>query len=264
MLENILKGLIKIQNIIRLSFSKLEKRNYEHSTHQEVKSLFSKVHQQVNQNYIVTDYQSPQVIIKLDGFTHNTGRFDLIFENTGQSTAIIQKLTIGRNDTNIDEFSLSPQQKVKKEINVSGFKILEEKLSSPNFELVYKDFSNNKKYKTVGSINQESRADGKYNLGKLTDQQLLPLQLPNQLEKREIEILQAMRVVMKRDGEGNAYLLSTNQSPDFVKVGDKTFIKEGEPLIAREYMECLRSLFQKGLVEQKSEKRFVLTTEGMK
>ncbi len=112
---------------------------------------------------------TPTVVIKPDGFTHNTGRLDLIFENTGQSTAIIQKLIIGGDDTRIDEFSLGPGQQAGKQLNVSGFKILEEKLDSPNFELIYKDFSNNKKYKTTGNINQESRADGKYNLGKIND-----------------------------------------------------------------------------------------------
>ncbi len=206
----------------------------------------------------------PTVVIKPDSFTHNTGSFDLIFENTGQSTAIIQKLIIGGGDVNIDEFSLSPQQKATKHLNVSGFKILEQKLDTPNFELIYKDFSTSKKYKTVGNINQESRADGKYNLGKLTDQQFIPLQTQDPLTKGEIEILEAMQDEMKRDNEGNAYLLSVDRLPSFVKVGNNVFGKEDNPMQMKEYADCLRNLEQKGLVERKNEKRFVLTLEGSK
>jgi len=206
----------------------------------------------------------PSVVIKPDSFTHNTGRFDLIFENTGQSTAIVQKLIIGGDDTRIDEFSLSPQQKITKHLDVSGFKILEQKLDTPNFELIYKDFSTNKKYKTVGNINQESRADGKYNLGKLTDQQFISLQTRDPLTKCEIEILEAMQDEMKRDNEGNAYLLSVDRLPSFVKIGNKVFGKEDNPIQMKEYADYLLNLVQKGLVERKNEKRFVLTLEGSK
>lgn len=263
MLENILDGLVKIQNLIRLTFNKSEKRIYKDSTHQEARNFFSKVHQEVT-NYAITGNQSPQVIVKPDSFTHNTGSFDLIFENTGQSTAIVQKLIIGGDDVNIDEFSLSPQQKTTKHLNVSGFKILEQKLDTPNFELIYKDFSTNKKYKTVGNINQESRADGNYNLGKLTDQQFIPLQTRDPLAKGEIEILESMQDEMKRDNEGNAYLLSVDRLPSFVKVGNKVFGKEDNPMQMKEYADYLLSLVQKGLVERKNDKRFVLTLEGSK
>jgi len=212
----------------------------------------------------IANEKKPVVTIKMDGFTYTRGQLDLLFENTGDSSAVIKSLKIAGDEVSIEEFSLSPQQKIAKHANVTGFKVLNEKIDNPKIQLIYKDFITGKKYKTVGLITQESRADGKYNLGKLTDQQLLPFQSNNQLEKKEIEILQAMRAVMKRDNEGNAYLLSTDQTPNFIKVGDRTFIKEGDPLIAREYEECIRSLLHKGFVEQKSRKRFVLTTKGIK
>lgn len=204
----------------------------------------------------------PTVVIKPDGFTHNSGRYDLIFENSGSATAIVQKLVLGKDEANIDEFSLSPQQKITKHLNVSGFKILDQKLDTPNFELVYKDFSTGKKYKTVGTISQNSRADGKFNLGKLKDLQFVPLQALDQPENEELEILKSMQNEMKRDNEGNAYLMKVDRLPSFVKVGNKVFGKEENPMEMKKYGESLLALEQKGLVERKSDKRFVLTVKG--
>lgn len=204
----------------------------------------------------------PTVVIKPDGFTHNSGRYDLIFENSGSATAIVQKLVLGKDEANIDEFSLSPQQKITKHLNVSGFKILDQKLDTPNFELVYKDFSTGKKYKTVGTISQNSRADGKFNLGKLKDLQFVPLQALDQPENEELEILKFMQNEMKRDNEGNAYLMKVDRLPYFVKVGKKVFGKEENPVEMKKYGECLLNLEQKGFVERKSDKRFVLTVKG--
>ena len=200
MFENILDGLVKIQNLIRLTFNRSEKLIYKDSTHQEARSFFSKVHQEVK-NYTITDNNAPQVIVKPDSFTHNTGRFDLIIENTGQSTAIVQKLTIGGDDTGIDEFSLSPQQKITKHLDVSGFKILEQKLETPNFELLYKDFSTNRKYKTVGNINQESRDDEKYNLGKINDMTFLPVTYYPNASRLEQSVLDFLYSEYKKTGK---------------------------------------------------------------
>lgn len=148
----------------------------------------------VNENF-------PTVVIKPDSFTHNTGRFDLIFENAGQSTAIVQKLIIGGDDTRIDEFSLSPQQKVTKHLNVSGFKILEQKLETPNFELLYKDFSTNKRYKTVGNINQEPRADEKYNLGNISEISFLAITQDSNTSNLEKRVLSKLYSEYKRTGQ---------------------------------------------------------------
>ena len=200
MFENILEGLVKIQNLIRLTFNRSEKRIYKDSTHQEARNFFSKVHQEVT-NYTVASNHAPQIIVRPDSFTHNTGRYDLIFENTGQSTAIIQKLVIGGDDTGIDEFSLSPQQKITKHLNISGFKILEQKLETPNFELLYKDFSTNKKYKTVGNINQEFRADEKYNLGKINDMSFFPVTYNPNVSRLEQSVLDFLYSEYKKTGK---------------------------------------------------------------
>lgn len=151
----------------------------------------------------ITNENFPTIVIKPDGFTHNTGRFDLIFENTGQSTAIIRKLFIGGDDARVDEFSLSPQQKVTKQLNVSGFKILEQKLETPNFELLYKDFSSNKSYKTTGSISQESRADNKYNLGKISDVSFFAINQDTSTSNLEKRVLQILYSEYKRTGQRN-------------------------------------------------------------
>lgn len=200
MFENISEGLVKIQNLIRLSFNRSEKRIYKKSIHQEARNFFSKVHQEVT-NHTVVNNHAPQIIVKPDSFTHNTGRLDLIFENTGQSTAIVQKLTIGGDDTNIDEFSLSPQQTAKKQLNVGGFKILEQKLDTPNFELLYKNFSNNKRYKTVGKINQESRADGKYNLGNISEISFLVITQDSNTSNLEKRVLSKLYSEYKKTGQ---------------------------------------------------------------
>lgn len=231
MFENILDGLVKIQNHIRLTFNRSEKRIYKDSTHQEAKNFFSKVHQEVK-NYTITNNNAPQVVVKPDNFTHNTGSFDLIFENTSQSTAIVQKLIIGGDDINIDEFSLSPQQKATKHLNVSGFKILEQKIDTPNFELVYKDFSTNKKYKTVGNINQEPRADEKYNLGKISDISFFTLKQNtsvSNLEKRLLDKLYAKyQITGSRDKwkATDAFKeLGIKDGQDLSTVRDSKFIK---------------------------------------
>lgn len=206
MIERILQGLIKIQNIVKLSFVKVETHTYKNSTHQESRSLFSKIHQEINQQYVISTDRAPEVILKLDGFTHNTGRLDLIFENTGRVTAIIQELKIGENNVNIEEFSLGPGQQIRKHVNVSGFNILEEKLDAPNFELIYKDFSSNKKYKTIGDISQESRDDGKYNIGKISEISILTVNQDSNasnLEKHVLEnsILTIKKLVEKPSGK---------------------------------------------------------------
>lgn len=206
----------------------------------------------------------PTVIIKPDGFTHNTGRLDLIFENTGNSTANIQKLIIGNDNASIDEFTLSPNQKITKQLNVGGFSILEQRLATPNLELSYKDFSNNKNYKTVANIDQESRADGKFNLGKITDQTFIQPNTQDQMTEEEEEILRAMQAELGRDNEGNAYLLRVDRLPSFVKVGNEVFGKEENPMEMKKYGEALLRLKEKGFVERKSEKRFVLTVKGGK
>lgn len=143
----------------------------------------------------------PTVVIKPDSFTHNTGRFDILFENTGQSTAIIQEFKIGEDNVNIDKFSLSPGQQARKQLNVSGFKILEEKLDSPNFELLYKDFSNNRRFKTIGKINQESRADGKYNLGKISEISFLSINQDSNTSNLEKRVLEKLYFEYKRTGQ---------------------------------------------------------------
>ncbi|PJA22671.1 hypothetical protein COX59_02355 [Candidatus Beckwithbacteria bacterium CG_4_10_14_0_2_um_filter_47_25] len=51
---------------------------------------------------VTNNKNAPAVVIKPDSFTHNTGQFDLIFENTGSSTAVIQKLRMGDNDVNLE------------------------------------------------------------------------------------------------------------------------------------------------------------------
>lgn len=146
----------------------------------------------------------PTVTIKPDSFTHNTGQFDLIFENTGSSTAVIQKLRIGDNDVNLDEFSLGPGKQARKHFNVSGFKILEEKMDVPNFELFYKDFSSGKKYKTVGNISQDSRADGKYNLGKISEMSFIPIARGGSVSNLEYRLLKNfMPGIRKQIGEIN-------------------------------------------------------------
>lgn len=43
MFENILEGLVKIQNLIRLTFNRSEKRIYKDSTHQEAKKGMLKI-----------------------------------------------------------------------------------------------------------------------------------------------------------------------------------------------------------------------------
>lgn len=149
----------------------------------------------------LVDANIPTVVIKPDGFTHNTGRLALIFENTGHATAVIRELKIDENNVDIDEFSLGPGQQIRKQLNVSGFKILEEKLDSPNFELIYKDFSNNKKYKTVGNISQESRADGKYNLGKISDISFLAINQDSNISNLEKRVLEKLYSDYKKTGQ---------------------------------------------------------------
>jgi hypothetical protein len=143
----------------------------------------------------------PTVVIKPDSFTHNSGRFDILFENTSQSTAIIQELKIGENNVNIDEFSLSPGQQARKRLNVGGFKILEEKIDTPNFKLLYKDFSNNKRYKTIGNIIQEPRADGKYNLGKISEISFLAVNQDSSTSNLEKRVLAKLYSEYKKAGQ---------------------------------------------------------------
>lgn len=200
MIERILRGLIKIQNIVKLSFVKAETRTYKNSTHQESRSLFSKIHQEINQQYVISTDRAPEVILKLDGFTYNTGRLDLIFENTGHVTAIIQELKIGENNVNIEEFSLGLGQQIRKYVNVSGFNILEEKLDAPNFELIYKDFSSDKKYKTIGDISQESRDDGKYNIGKISEISILTVNQDSNTSNLEKHVLEKLYSDYKKTG----------------------------------------------------------------
>ncbi len=110
-------------------------------------------------------------------------------------------MVIGGDDTGIDEFSLSPQQKITKHLNISGFKILEQKLETPNFELLYKDFSTNKKYKTVGNINQEFRADEKYNLGKINDMSFFPVTYNPNVSRLEQSVLDFLYSEYKKTGK---------------------------------------------------------------
>jgi len=117
----------------------------------------------------IVNERKPTITIKMDGFTHNQGLLDLVFENTGDSTAVIKNLKIAEDEVSIDEFSLAPQQKITKHTNVTGLKVLKEKLDLPEIELTYKDFSTGKEYQTMGIITQESRVDGQYNLGDIKD-----------------------------------------------------------------------------------------------
>lgn len=175
---------------------------------------------------------TPTIVIRPDGFTHNTGRLYLIFENTGDATVIIQGLKIGENNVDIDEFSLGPGQKIRKQLNVSGFKILEEKLGSPNFELLYKDFSNNKKYKTVGNISQESRADGKYNLGKISEISFLAINQDSSTSNLEKRVLEKLYSDYKRTGQKTKWKatdafqeLGIKDGQDVSTLHDSKFIK---------------------------------------
>lgn len=143
----------------------------------------------------VVNEKKPAVTIKMDSFTHTQGRLDLIFENTGDSTAVINNLKIAGDKVQVDEFSLAPQQKVTKYTNITGLKVLEEKVDPSEIKLTYKDFSTGKKYLTVGIITQESRDDGQYNLGTIKDLGFRAIQnnsniaqLSN-LEKRVLERL---------------------------------------------------------------------------
>jgi len=145
--------------------------------------------------------QKPVVVIKGDGFTYTKGRLDLIFENTGHATAVIKNFNLAEDNTHIEEFSLGPQGKVRKQFNVSGFKVLKEKLDNPNFELIYKDFLNNKRYKTVGYIDQEPRADGNYNLGKIKDITFLHIDNTQNMSTIESKILEKLYKHYKETGE---------------------------------------------------------------
>lgn len=117
----------------------------------------------------VINGSEPIIAIKGDGFTYTRGRLDLIFENTGNSTAVIYDLKIGGDQASIEEFSLGPQQKATKQFNIAGFKVLTQKIDNPKLELKYKDFSTGKKYRTTGVITQEPRADGNFNFGRIKE-----------------------------------------------------------------------------------------------
>lgn len=143
----------------------------------------------------IVNERKPAVTIKMDGFTHNQGRLDLIFENAGDSTAVIKNLKIAGDEVQIDEFTLAPQQKITKHTIVTGFKALKEKIDPTEIRLTYKDFSTEKKYQTIAIITQEPRDDLQYNLGKIRDLSFRilqdssnSLQISN-LEKRVLERL---------------------------------------------------------------------------
>lgn len=174
----------------------------------------------------------PTVTVKPDSFTHNTGQFDLIFENTGSSTAVIQKLRIGDNDVNLDEFSLGPDKQTKKHLNVSGFKILEEKMDAPNFELFYKDLSSGKKYKTMANISQDSRDDGKYNLGKISGMSFIPFTQNGSTSNLEDRLLKKLYAKYQKTGRRDKWKaidafkeLGIKNGQDLSTVHDSKFIK---------------------------------------
>lgn len=174
----------------------------------------------------------PTVTIKPDSFTHNTGQFDLIFENTGSSTAVIQKLRIGDNDLNLDEFSLGPDKQATRHLNVSGFKILEKKVDTPNFELFYRDFSSGKKYKTVGNISQDSRADGKYNLGKISKMTFIPIVGNGSTSNLEDRLLRKLYAKYQKTGSRDKWKasdafkeLGIKNGQDLSTIHDSKFIK---------------------------------------
>lgn len=181
---------------------------------------------------VINNENATAVVIKPDSFTHNTGQFDLIFENAGSSTAVIQKLRIGDNDVPLDDFTLAPDKQARKHLNVSGFRILEEKMDTPNFELFYKDFSSSKRYKTVGNISQDSRADGKYNLGKISEMSFLPINQDGAISNLEKRLLDKLYAKYQMTGSRDKWKatdafkeLGIKDGQDLSTVHDSKFIK---------------------------------------
>lgn len=85
--------------------------------------------------------------------------------------------------------------------------------------------------------------------------------LKQRLSNKEKEILRTMR---DHKQIAHIFKIDTPSMPAFVKVGNILFHKDGETILAREYVEAARALAVKGYVEDIGNETFSLTAKGMK
>lgn len=76
--------------------------------------------------------------------------------------------------------------------------------------------------------------------------------------EEEKELLQAAAQ------NGEFYLPSTDQTGDCVRAGGKDFVDEADPAFAAKYLDAFRSLCERGYINPKGGRLFMLTRIGFK
>lgn len=160
MIDDILKklseGLIKIQNLISLSFSRSDKREYRSSIHQESKNIFSKVSQQVNiQNFD----EVPEFHLHLYG-SGAKRKIEGHAEKQDSKTLVLESIEIGLTKTKIErQFTrLLPLTDIN--FTDSLFTTEEPEI---NVRVNYRTLDG-RKYQLLQAMTQEKRADGLFNV----------------------------------------------------------------------------------------------------
>jgi len=158
-------GLSIIGGLITWLFKKNKSTSYKNSPFIQAGHRISAggdiiVGGQKNQS---VDAKKPEIIIKFDGFTYTTGILNLIFENSGNSTGIINSVIIAGEKIDYKEIILKPDSKLVREFNITDEKVLTQKINEPEIKIGYKNFATQKQYYTIGTIVQQSRADGNFN-----------------------------------------------------------------------------------------------------
>jgi hypothetical protein len=79
----------------------------------------------------------------------------------------------------------------------------------------------------------------------------------DQLTEPEKELL-----ILADAEEGFLYVISTNETGEFVQIGRKSFLDDKEPAVRARALEALEKLFRRGLIRHEGDSLFCLTGTG--